>query len=280
MKTFFRVKALSFPTIVFFVLSCQRPEQEPVNLPPIANAGNDQVIDLPVNSVTLNGSASTDPENKIKEFAWRKISGPASFKFSNSYTIQIDVYDLVEGLYQFELKVTDQGDLYSKDTVDIKVNNPSQGQNPGPTVILPTCDKTSRQTVNATLIPLGKLSKARVGMAVAGAGDHIVFAGGQGTGVPEEWGSSRVDIYRISTNAWSTSELKTSRYGIASIAVGNKIFFAGGQNGDGAFNQSFSTVDIYDVSQNKWSEMNLSEARGFMAAATVGNLVFFARDRS
>lgn len=46
------------------------------NKPPIANAGSDQTINLPVNSVTLDGSSSTDPDKNIVNYRWTKISGP------------------------------------------------------------------------------------------------------------------------------------------------------------------------------------------------------------
>jgi len=41
------------------------------NQPPIANAGADQTITLPTNIVNLDGSASTDPDNKrIRGMQW------------------------------------------------------------------------------------------------------------------------------------------------------------------------------------------------------------------
>jgi len=46
---------------------------------PIAKAGPDQVITLPTDSISLDGSASNDPDGTISEWLWTKISGPASF---------------------------------------------------------------------------------------------------------------------------------------------------------------------------------------------------------
>src|SRR5688572_11906676 len=48
------------------------------NHPPIANAGADQTIILTTNTVNLDGSASTDPENNITNYEWTKIAGPSS----------------------------------------------------------------------------------------------------------------------------------------------------------------------------------------------------------
>jgi hypothetical protein len=52
------------------------------NKPPIAVAGPDQVVTLPTDSVSLDGSSSSDPDGRISEWLWTKISGPASFDIS------------------------------------------------------------------------------------------------------------------------------------------------------------------------------------------------------
>jgi len=93
-----------------------------VNRPPVANAGPDQIINLPTNTVNVNGSASTDPDNNITVYAWTKISGPSSFNIVNANTVQTQVTNLVEGVYKFELKITDAGGLFSADTIQVIVN--------------------------------------------------------------------------------------------------------------------------------------------------------------
>ena len=95
------------------------------NHPPIANAGPDQTITLPANTTSLDGSASTDPDNNITSYAWTKISGPSSFNFANANTIQTQITNLVQGIYQFELKVTDARGLFHKDTTQVIVMNQS-----------------------------------------------------------------------------------------------------------------------------------------------------------
>jgi N-acetylneuraminic acid mutarotase len=237
------------------------------NRRPIANAGADQTIVLPTNSVLLDGHGSTDPDNNITSYAWTEISGPSSFSILNANSVQTQVINLVQGSYQFELKVTDAGGLFSRDTVQVNVN---------PAANTGACDNSNRPEVNARLIPFGTLSEARAGITVASAGNKIVFAGAELSGFPQSYGSSRVDIYDMITQTWSTAELSQRRSGIAAIAAGNKIFFAGGRLGDGSFDNYYSTVDIYDVSADTWSVASLSEPRCYIAAATVGNKVFFA----
>jgi len=96
------------------------------NRPPVANAGLDQTITLPTNSITVNGSGSTDPDNNITSYEWIKISGPSSFNIGNANTVTTQVNNLVEGVYQFELKVTDAGGLFDRDTVQVSANQQSQ----------------------------------------------------------------------------------------------------------------------------------------------------------
>ena len=70
---------------IIFILSCKKEKScEECNKPPTAVAGPDQVITLPPDSVSLDGSSSNDPDGTISEWLWKKISGPASFNSQNS----------------------------------------------------------------------------------------------------------------------------------------------------------------------------------------------------
>ena len=95
-----------------------------VNQHPVARAGTDTIIVLPVNIIKLDGSASSDPENKISAYTWTKISGPASFNIFDANAAQTRVTGLEMGVYLFELKVTDDAGLSTKDTVQTKVMGP------------------------------------------------------------------------------------------------------------------------------------------------------------
>lgn len=92
------------------------------NQGPIANAGPDQVITLPVNTATLNGSASTDPDGSITFFQWAKLSGPGTTSFVTPNSSQTDVKDMEQGIYIFELSVTDDKGSIARDTVQVTVN--------------------------------------------------------------------------------------------------------------------------------------------------------------
>ena len=229
-------------------------DQSQTNQPPLANAGTDQTIVLPTNNVTIDGSGSSDPDNNITSYAWTKISGPSSFNITNTNAVKTQVTNLERGVYQFELKVTDAGGLFSKDTVQITVN----------AVVSTACDNSDRPIINAQLIPVGTLPELRAGMVVASAGNKILFAGGY---------STRVDIFDFAANTWSTAELSSKRRRIAAVAAGNKIFFAGGINDYG---WTSTDVDIYDVATDTWSLSNMSTGGDELTTATTGNKVFFA----
>jgi poly(3-hydroxybutyrate) depolymerase len=95
------------------------------NAAPAANAGSDITITLPANSVTLNGAGSTDPDgNNTISYAWAKVSGLDDFTMINMGTSTPKVVNLSAGTYVFELTVTDDGGLTSKDQVTIIVNTP------------------------------------------------------------------------------------------------------------------------------------------------------------
>ena len=50
----------------------------PGNVAPNANAGSDQTVTLPINSVTLNGSGSTDSDGTITGHTWTRLSSLAA----------------------------------------------------------------------------------------------------------------------------------------------------------------------------------------------------------
>ncbi|HEY0679826.1 MAG TPA: PKD domain-containing protein [Chitinophagaceae bacterium] len=231
------------------------------NQPPVANAGADQVIVLPSNSVTLDGSGSTDADNNIISYTWATISGPSAVNLSNA--VQTQATGLIQGVYVFVLTVTDGGGLADTDTVRITVS-PTQ-------TVPPVCNNLNRPTITAQLIPVGTLSQARAWISVVSSGNKLFFAGGS-YGAPQ--GSSRVDIYDVITNSWSSAELCTGRQFIGTVAAGNKVFFAGGETGDGTW--PVDSVDIYDVADNTWTVSHLSAPGNNIAAAAVGNKVVFA----
>ncbi|MEO6000560.1 MAG: hypothetical protein ABIN89_27190 [Chitinophagaceae bacterium] len=98
------------------------------NKTPVANAGDDQTFTFPIDSTLMNGSLSSDPDGTIVSYQWNKISGPSSFTIITPPSVQTKVNSLVQGVYQFELKVTDNGGLSARDTVQIIVTDSLPGR--------------------------------------------------------------------------------------------------------------------------------------------------------
>jgi hypothetical protein len=79
-------------------------------------------------------SPSNTQQQPLK-YEWRKISGPSQYKIVSPTLALTNVTNLVEGVYQFELKVTNRYGLSSRDTMVLTVkpqdNNASiqQGSN-------------------------------------------------------------------------------------------------------------------------------------------------------
>jgi hypothetical protein len=117
------------------------------NRAPVANAGADITITLPTNSLTLNGTGSSDPNNNITGYQWSKLTGPAQYNIANASTAATAVSNLVAGTYTFRLLVTDAGGLSDADTVTVTVN-PAPNQRPTAdaganiTITLPTNSTT------------------------------------------------------------------------------------------------------------------------------------------
>jgi len=117
------------------------------NVPPVANAGNNIILTLPLNSTNLNGGGSSDPDGIITTYTWTKVSGPATYTISNANAAATGLTGLVQGVYVFRLTVTDNDGASSTDDVTVTVNaaaNQSPVANAGSdiTLTLPTNSTT------------------------------------------------------------------------------------------------------------------------------------------
>jgi predicted esterase len=91
------------------------------NVAPVANAGADKVITLPVNSVAVNANGSTDSDGTIVAWTWSYISGPSGANIGNVYASSTIISNLKEGSYKFRLVVRDNDGTTNSDTILITV---------------------------------------------------------------------------------------------------------------------------------------------------------------
>jgi predicted esterase len=83
------------------------PAPLPANVSPVAKPGTAVSITLPVNSTTLNGTASYDPDGSLVSYAWSKVSGPSQYTLASPTAATTALSNLVQGVYEFSLTVTD-----------------------------------------------------------------------------------------------------------------------------------------------------------------------------
>lgn len=105
------------------ILACSKKgsSPQPTNQSPVANAGYDITITLPVNFTTLNGTASSDPDGSITNYKWTYISGPSGSTITNETAATATANSLQTGVYVFELKVTDNKGASATDNVQVTV---------------------------------------------------------------------------------------------------------------------------------------------------------------
>jgi len=95
------------------------------NNPPVANAGADQSV-VTGQTVTLNGSGSSDPDGDPLTYAWSQLSGP-SVTLNTPNSVTATFTPAVTGTYTFRLTVNDGRGGTDTDNVTITV---AQGNHP------------------------------------------------------------------------------------------------------------------------------------------------------
>jgi hypothetical protein len=61
-------------------------------------------------------------QSNILKYEWTKISGPSQFKIVSPDSATTQITNLVAGIYQFELKVTNANNISARDTMVLTVS--------------------------------------------------------------------------------------------------------------------------------------------------------------
>ncbi len=118
--------------------------KEAPNQAPVVNAGPNQTITLPMNTVTLNGTVTDDglPNNTLT-ISWSQVSGPTGVTFSSPNTAVTQATFPGAGTYVLQLTANDS-QLSTSATVTVTVNPANQPPvvNAGPNQTIPAkcCD--------------------------------------------------------------------------------------------------------------------------------------------
>jgi hypothetical protein len=115
------------------------------NISPVSNAGSNVSITLPVNTVTLDGSASYDPDGRIAEFYWYQIQAATPVTIATPFSMTPAITGLtVAGTYVIGLQVKDNNGVTAYSQVNITVN-------PVGTGTVPACVTNSSPVSGVTL---------------------------------------------------------------------------------------------------------------------------------
>ncbi len=114
-----------------------------VNRAPIVNAGANQTIELPTNSVALAGSITDDglPAGAAVTSTWTKLSGPGTVTFANAASATTTATFSTAGIYVLQLAASDTLATGSASvTITINASNQAPSVNAGldQTISLPT----------------------------------------------------------------------------------------------------------------------------------------------
>jgi hypothetical protein len=154
------------------------------NLTPTVEAGNNQVITLPDNDISLDATVTDDglpnPPAAMTR-TWTKQVGPGTVTFANANAVDTSATFSTEGVYILRLTASD-GDLTAYDTVTITVyaaapqnDAPLVDAGPDRTLTLPDNDVTLDATVTDDGLPNPPAALTQTWTKQSGPGT-IIFA--------------------------------------------------------------------------------------------------------
>ena len=106
------------------VVLVYKTDDQPIeNQPPVVNAGENQVIQLPNNMIDLSGTITDDglPENSIIQVSWIQTSGPSGASFDNANQARTQVSFTEPGQYELTL-TADDGEFSISDIMTVTIN--------------------------------------------------------------------------------------------------------------------------------------------------------------
>lgn len=101
----------------------EEDETQEVDEPPRSDAGQDVVIQLPTDWAVLDGRDSVD-DHGISRFEWTLVKGDTAINMKATHPGLLKVSGLQEGVYTFQMTVTDIAGQKSSDNISVTVLAP------------------------------------------------------------------------------------------------------------------------------------------------------------
>jgi hypothetical protein len=201
------------------------------------SAGVDQSITLPTSSVLLSGIVSGGAT--ASTYAWTKMSGPSA-TISSSSSISTSITGLTQGVYDFQLTVTDILGRILSDTVRVTVNGSNLITN-NPPIVNAGVDKI----ITGTTVQLSGLASDPDGNPLTYLWTQVFGANASNISSRNTLGTS-VSNLSVGTYTFSlsvTDTLNTTSTDLVNITVQspNIIGGAGGGGGGGSTTSPITT---------------------------------------
>ncbi len=187
------------------------------NQAPTARAGSDASITLPTNSVTLNGSTSSDADGSIIKYQWTQVSGPSTASIASVNGSSTGVSGMVQGNYYFRLTIWDNKYEPATDDVMIEVKAATTAPPPATGNLAPVSKAgndisislpTSSVNLNGagSYDPDGTIIKYEWRKASGPAGGTITSVNNASTSITGLTQGTYIYVLRIWDNVWLPTE--------------------------------------------------------------------------
>jgi RHS repeat-associated protein len=177
--------------------------------PPVVDAGPNQTITLPVNTVTLNGSvADDDLPNDTLTISWTKVSGPGTVTFSSPSAAVSQATFSAAGVYVLQLSANDT-QYTSTATTTITVN-------PEPISIVLSPAIGWPNTIGTAQVMTATLTATNTGAPISGASVQFTVTGPNATSGNATSNSSGITTFSYSGAHSGTDTIQASSGGYTS----------------------------------------------------------------
>lgn len=127
------------------------------NKAPVAQAGPNRYFQTKPASLVVDGSKSYDPDGRIIQYRWTKVSGPGQVFMFDSWKSKLTLSNFgSKGVYRFRITVTDNQNLTHSDEMEVFIyNDPASTINTGSSGPIAALEESieNKEDLNVTVSP-------------------------------------------------------------------------------------------------------------------------------